>query len=196
MRRNRFFRPRYVRHFPSFVSARTFADMTTWPDMKMTTLKKSKPTRYSAGPVRYSPVPAQGRLRRRLQTQRGTRMASARCGESTTDDAMAAEMNRQSSGHCNSSDDDGEAANFSPSLHKKEMLEHKYDDDDDDDGAFPRLTHRDRPNLILLLQVTTFKTIKIAKILSENPPKCFNQMVTRNQSRGSLILPRMNCCSD
>ncbi len=29
----------------------------------------------------------------------------------------------------------GEAADFSPSLHKKEMLERKYDDDDDDDGV-------------------------------------------------------------
>jgi hypothetical protein len=53
---------------------------------------------------------------------------------------MAVEMDRQSSGHCNSNDNDGEAADVSPSLHKKEMLEHKYDDDDDDngmdDGAF------------------------------------------------------------
>ncbi len=32
----------YVRRFSSFVSARTFADMTTWPYMTMTTLKKSK----------------------------------------------------------------------------------------------------------------------------------------------------------
>ncbi len=50
-------------------------------------IKKSKlarqPTRSSAGPVCYSPVPSQGRLRRRLQTQRGTRMASARRGKST-----------------------------------------------------------------------------------------------------------------
>ncbi len=104
-------------------------------------IKKSKlarqPTRSSAGPVCYSPVPAQGRLRLRLQTQRGTRMASARRGESTTDDAMAVEMGRQSSGHhSDSSDNDGEAADFSPILHKKEMLERKYDDDDDDDGAF------------------------------------------------------------
>ncbi len=77
-------------------------------------IKKSKlarqPTRSSAGPVCYSPVPAQGRLRRRLQTQRGTRMASARRGESTTDDAMAVEMDRQASGHRDSSDNDGEAA--------------------------------------------------------------------------------------
>ena len=55
-------------------------------------IKKSKlarqPTRSSAGPVCYSPVPAQGSLRRRLQTQRGTRMASARRGISTTDDDM------------------------------------------------------------------------------------------------------------
>jgi hypothetical protein len=63
-------------------------------------------------------------------------MASARRGESTTDDAMAADMHRQSCGHRNSSDDDGEAADFSPSLHKKEMLERKYDDDNDDDGDF------------------------------------------------------------
>jgi hypothetical protein len=61
---------------------------------------------------------------------------AARRGESTTDDAMAVEMDRQSSGHCDSSDNDGEVADFSPSIHKKEMLERKYDDDDDDDGAF------------------------------------------------------------
>ncbi len=70
--------------------------------------KKAMPTRYSAGPVRYSPVPAQGRLRRRLKTQRCTRMASARRGESTTDDAMAVETNWQSSGHRDFSDDDGD----------------------------------------------------------------------------------------
>ena len=63
-------------------------------------------------------------------------MASARRGESTTDDAMAADMHLQSSGQRSSSDDDGEAADFSPSLHKKEMLERKYDDDNDDDGDF------------------------------------------------------------
>ncbi len=68
-------------------------------------------------------MPAQDRLRRRLQTQRCTRMASARCGESTTDDAMAAEMDQQSSGHRDSSDNDGESADFSPSLFKKEMLD-------------------------------------------------------------------------
>ncbi len=38
--------------------------------------KKAKPTRSSAGPVCYSPVPAQGHLRRRLQKQRCTRKAS------------------------------------------------------------------------------------------------------------------------
>ncbi len=43
-------------------------------------------------------------------------------------------MDRQSSGHRYSSDNDGEAADFSLSLHKKEML--KYEDDNDDDGAF------------------------------------------------------------
>jgi hypothetical protein len=63
-------------------------------------------------------------------------MESARRGESTTDDAMAVEMDRQSSWHRDSSDNDGEAADFSSSVHKKEMLERKYDDDDDDDGAF------------------------------------------------------------
>ncbi len=46
------------------------------------------------------------------------------------------EMDRQSTGHCYSSDNDGEAADFSLSLHKKEMLERKYDDDNDDDGDF------------------------------------------------------------
>ncbi len=141
-------------------------------------------------------MPAQGRLRRQLQTQRGTQMASARCGESTTDDVMAVEMNRQSSGHRDSIDDDGEAADFSLSLHKKEMLERKYDADYDNDGAFPRLSQRDRPSLYHLLLVTTYKIIKIAEILLENPPNCSNPMVTRNQSRGSPILPRVNCCSD
>ncbi len=67
-------------------------------------------------------------------------MASARRGESTTDDAMAVEMDRQSSGHCDSSDNDGKAADFSPSLHKKEMLERKYDDDDDDNGDFSKFS--------------------------------------------------------
>ncbi len=42
LRKNVFLRPRYVRRFPSFVSTRTFADMATWPDTKMTTLKKNK----------------------------------------------------------------------------------------------------------------------------------------------------------
>ncbi len=63
-------------------------------------------------------------------------MASACRGESTTNDAMAVEMDRQSSGHRDSSDNNGEAADFSLSLHKKEMLEGKYDDDYDNDGAF------------------------------------------------------------
>jgi hypothetical protein len=67
-------------------------------------------------------------------------MASARRGESTTDDAMAVEMDRQSSGHCDSSDNDGEAADFSRSLHKKEIFERKYDDDDDDDGDFSEIS--------------------------------------------------------
>ncbi len=73
-------------------------------------------------------------------------MASARRGESTTDHAMAADMNRQSSGHRYSSDDYGEAADFSLSLHKKEMLEHKYDDDDDD-GAFFQTDSEGLPDL-------------------------------------------------
>jgi hypothetical protein len=42
LQRNKFLQPRYVRRFPSFVSARTFADMTTWPYMTMTTLKKKQ----------------------------------------------------------------------------------------------------------------------------------------------------------
>ncbi len=115
----------------------------------MTTLKKAKPTRYSAGPVRYSPVPAQGRLRRRLQTQCGTRMASARRRESTTDDVMAldSEMNRLSTGHRDSIDDDGEEADFSPSLHEKEMLERKYDDNYDDDGVFFQTESEGPPKL-------------------------------------------------
>ncbi len=114
---------------------------------------------------------------------------------------MVAEMKQQSSGHRDSSDDNGEAADFSPSLFRKEMLERKYDDDDDDDdddGAFSQTESEgpDVPNLNHLLLVTTFKIIKIAKILSENQQNCSNQMVTRNQSRGSPILPRVNCCSD
>ncbi len=63
-------------------------------------------------------------------------MTSARRQQSPVDDAMAVEMDRQSSGHSDSSDDNCEAADCSPSLHKKEMLEREYDDDDDDDGAF------------------------------------------------------------
>ncbi len=63
-------------------------------------------------------------------------MANTRRRESTTDNAMAVEMDRLSSGHCDASDNDGEAADLSPSLHKKEMLERKYDYDDDDDGDF------------------------------------------------------------
>ncbi len=74
-------------------------------------------------------------------------MASARRGESTTDDAMAADMHRQSSGHCDSSDNDGEAADFSLSLHKKEMLECQYDDDDDD-GAFSQTDSEGPPDLV------------------------------------------------
>ncbi len=73
-------------------------------------------------------------------------MASARRGESTTDDAMAADMNRQSSWHRDFSDDDGEVADCSPSLHKKEMLERKYDDDDDD-GAFFQTDSEGPPDL-------------------------------------------------
>ncbi len=50
-------------------------------------------------------------------------------------------MNRQSSGHYDSSEDDGEEAEFQsepPSIRKnfKEMLERKYDDDHDDDDTF------------------------------------------------------------
>ncbi len=92
-------------------------------------IKKSKlarqPTRSSAGPVCYSPVPP-----------RAACALGARRGKSTTDDAMAVEMDRQSSGHCYFSDNDGEAADFSLSLHKNEMFECKYDDDDDDDVDF------------------------------------------------------------
>ncbi len=98
-------------------------------------------------------------------------------------------MNRQSSRHRDSSDDDGEAADFSPSLHKKEMLDANTIMTMTMMVFFSRLIQRNRPNLIHLLLVTTFKIIKIAKTLSENPPNCLNQMVTRNQSRGSPILP-------
>jgi hypothetical protein len=60
---------------------------------------------------------------------------------------MAVEMNRQSSGHRDSSDKDGEAADFSPSLHKKEMLKRKYDDDDDNDSAFSQTEPEGQPKL-------------------------------------------------
>jgi hypothetical protein len=63
-------------------------------------------------------------------------MSSARRGESTTDDAMAADMHWQSSGQRSSSDDDGEAAEFSPSLYQKEMRGREYDDDDDDSAYY------------------------------------------------------------
>ncbi len=68
------------------------------------------------------------------------------------------------------SDDNGKKADFSPSRHKNEMLEHKYNDDDDGDGAFLRLSQRDCPNFIHLLLVTTQKMVNIAETLSENPP--------------------------
>jgi hypothetical protein len=114
-------------------------------------IKKSKlarqPTRSSAGPVCYSPVPAQGRLRRRLQTQSGTLMASARRRESTINNAMAVEIDLQSSGNRDSSDDNGEAPVFSPSPHKKEMLEHKYNDDNDNDGAFSQTESEGPPEV-------------------------------------------------
>jgi hypothetical protein len=42
-----------------------------------------------------------------------------------TDDAMAVEMDRQTSENRDSSDDNSEGADFSLSLHKKEMLERK-----------------------------------------------------------------------
>jgi hypothetical protein len=128
------------------------------PYMTMTTLKKA---RSSAGPVCYSPMPAQGRLCRKLQTQCGTRMASARRGESTTDDAMAVEMDRKSSGQHDSSDNDGEAADFNPrvSIRKKcsnanTMMTMTMM------VLFPRLSLRDRPNLIHLLLVMMYKIIK------------------------------------
>ncbi len=60
---------------------------------------------------------------------------------------MAVEMDRQSSGHTDSSDYDGEEADFSLSLHKKEMFKRKYDDDDDDDGAFSQTESEGLPEL-------------------------------------------------
>ncbi len=87
-------------------------------------IKKSKLARQlilsSAGPLCYSPVPAQGSLHLLLESKRCTRMASAHSGESTTDDAMAVEIDRKSSVHRDSSDDNGEAADFSLSLHDKD----------------------------------------------------------------------------
>ncbi len=63
-------------------------------------------------------------------------MLSARRRESTGANAMAVQMDSHSSEHGNSSDYHGEEADYSPSLHKKEMHERKYDDDYDYDGAF------------------------------------------------------------
>ena len=74
-------------------------------------------------------------------------MLSARRGESTDADAMAVQMDRHSSQHGNSSDDDAEEADFSPSLHKKEMLERDFDCDDDDDGAFSDAESEGPPDL-------------------------------------------------
>jgi hypothetical protein len=43
--------------------------------------------------------------------------------------------------------DNGEEADFSSSLHKKEMLERRYDDDNDDDGAFSETESEGPPEL-------------------------------------------------
>jgi hypothetical protein len=56
-------------------------------------------------------------------------------------------MDWQSSGNRDSSDDDGEEADFSLSLHKKEMFGRKYDVDDDDDGAFSQTESEGLPEL-------------------------------------------------
>jgi hypothetical protein len=52
---------------------------------------------------------------------------------------MAVEMDQQSSGNRDSSDDGDEEADFSVSLQTKEMLESIYDDDNDNDGAFTQI---------------------------------------------------------
>ncbi len=90
LRRNMFLRPRYVRRFPSFVSARTFADMSTWPDMKITTFKKSKADpifcwactlQPSAGPG--PPAPAVANTKRHANGKRPSRRINhRRCYES------------------------------------------------------------------------------------------------------------------
>ena len=60
---------------------------------------------------------------------------------------MAVQMDQDSSLHGNSSGDDAEEADFSPSLHKKEMLEREFDYDDDDDGAFSDAESAGPPDL-------------------------------------------------
>ena len=74
-------------------------------------------------------------------------MLSARRGESTDADAMAVQMDCHSSHHGNSSSDDAEEADCSPSLHKEEMLERKFDYDDDDDGALSDTESMEPPDL-------------------------------------------------
>jgi hypothetical protein len=123
-------------------------------------------------------------------------MASARRGESTTDDAMAVEMDRQSSGHRNSSDDDGEAADFSPSLHKKEMLERKYDDDYDDDVAFSQTESKGPPELDSSSSVDDAQDHQDSQDFIRESAELFKSDMPRNQSRVSPILPRVICCCD
>jgi hypothetical protein len=107
------------------------------------------------------------------------------------------QMDRHSSEHGNSSDDHGEEADYSSSLHKKEMLEREYDDDNEDDGAFSENGSDGPPSLPNpwhLLLVMTNLTIKIAKFFCENPQNSSNQTGPRNQGSVSLITLKVNCC--
>jgi hypothetical protein len=58
-------------------------------------------------------------------------MASTRHRDSTATDAMAVLLDSRSSDQRISIDNNAEEADFSPSLHKKEMLEREYNDDDE-----------------------------------------------------------------
>ncbi len=182
-----FLRPQYVRRFPSFVSVRTFADMTTWPYMTMTTLKKSKADpifcwactlKSSAGPG--PPAPAVANTTRHANGQRPLRRINhRRCYGSGDEQAIQWASRFQ----CRQIVDNGEAADISPSLHRKEMLECKYDDDDDDDGAVSQTYSEGPPELESSCSGDDIQDHQNRQDLSENP-------------RGSPILPRVNCCSN
>jgi hypothetical protein len=85
---------------------------------------------------------------------------------------MAVEMDLQSSGNRNSSDDYGEAADFSQSLHKKELLKRKYDDDDDYDGAFFQTESEGPPKLDSSSSGDNVQDHQAAGSRSVNTPRC------------------------